>query len=64
MVMDNVHKNMTKRCMIQFFSSLRSAGLKQEIDEEIQASSKQQTELLVSSLYFTAWAKLAKAHGI
>ena len=50
--------------MVQFFSDLRAAGLKHQIDREIESSSREQSEMLVTSLFFTAWAKLAKANGI
>jgi adenylate cyclase class IV len=45
-------------------SSLIQAQRKQNLDEEIEVSSKEQTEMLVLSLYFSAWGKITKTHKL
>ena len=61
---ENVYKRFMSRCQTLFFSCLRAAQNQHEIGLEIDASSKEQTEMLVQSLYFSAWAKLTKCHKV
>lgn len=52
------------RSLTLFFSALRSAQNHYEMGLEIEASSREQTEMLIQSLYFTAWCRLTKCHKI
>jgi hypothetical protein len=61
---ERIFNSFTNRSKTYFLSSLRTAQNKYELGLEIDASSKEQTELLVQSLYFGAWAKLTKSHRI
>ena len=56
-----VNVNRTKHW---FFSCLREAEKKRQDDLEIDASSKEQSIMLVKSLYLSAWWRLAKARRI
>lgn len=61
---NQIWSNFMNRSKTYFFSALRAAKKRDELQQEIEASSKEQSELLVVSLYFTAWGKLAKSHSI
>lgn len=63
-IIENIFTNFTHRCKTLFMSSLRAAQKQHEINLEIEASSKEQSEMLVMSLYFTAWGKLTKSKRI
>lgn len=63
-IIENIFTNFTHRCKTLFMSSLRAAQKQHEINLEIEASSKEQSEMLVISLYFTAWGKLSKSKRI
>ena len=47
-----------------FLSCLREAEWRRQTEQEIDASSKEQSIMLVKSLYLSAWWRLAKAHKI
>ena len=61
---ERIFNSFMSRSKTFFLSSLRAAQNHYELGLEIDASSKEQTELLVASLYFSAWAKLTKSHRI
>ncbi len=63
-IIENIFTNFTHRCKTLFMSTLRAAQKQHEINLEIEASSKEQSEMLVMSLYFTAWGKLTKSKRI
>lgn len=63
-MIESIFTTSIRRCQSMFFSAVNSLTNKHLIDLELEESAKEQSILLVLSVYFSNWAKLAKDNKV